>query len=192
MDRDKEVDFGCDGSCGCRSKSGSEGSENASGCDANTNAGSLGESLAAGAIIEMDNAKKDNGKGWHDEITEANVDGFIEKCEKEGKNPIDVVEFIAKINGIEIFSECEPKDASKRGLYELLKCVVKKVLIGLLSDYADKYGLEFIKSLIESCVSFRELDKSSRSSGNGSDVCADVRKVSVRMIPVRLGYAFTW
>ena len=192
MSCEKEVGRRCEGSCGCRSNSSCEGEETASGCNANTNAGSLGESLAAGAIIEMDNAENDNGKSWNDEITEANVDGFIEKCEKEGKNPVDVVEFIAKINGIEIFSECAPKDASKRGIYELLRRVVKKVLIGILADYADKHGLEFIQSMVESCVSCRESDKSCRPSGNVSDVHADIRKVSVRMIPVRVGYVFKW
>jgi hypothetical protein len=185
----KKDDCGC-GGCGCgRSKQNGE-CENASGCKASSPATSLGEAIATGAIIKMENVTTEEKNDVDTKITEADIDGFIEKCDKEGKNPLDVVKFIAEINGIDISSECMPKDASKRSVYELLKGVVKKVIIGFVSYCADNYGLDFIKSLINSCGSCSE--KSSRSSGNGSETSAEVCPVYVGMLPGRVGYVIKW
>lgn len=192
MADEKKDDCGC-GGCGCgRSKSNGECAENDPGGNAGSSACSIGEAIAVGAIVNMENAEIEEERRSAPEITEADIDGFIEKCYREGKNPLDVVKFLAEMNSIDIFSKCVPKDVSRRVVYNLLKGVVKKVLIGFVSYCVDSYGLGFLQSLIDSFVSCRDSEKSSRSSGNGSEDSVVVRPVSVRLIPVRVGYAFTW
>lgn len=191
MADEKKDDCGCDG-CGCScSKQNVEGEKNASVCNADSPSCSLGEAIAAGAIVKMEKGKREEKKHEDHKITEADIDGFIERCDKEGKNPLDVVKFIAEINGIDISFERVPMDSSKRGVYDLLKGVVKKVLIGFVSYCADNYGLGLLQSLIE-CLSCRDSETSSRSPESVSENSVAVSPVSVRLTPIRVGCAFTW
>jgi hypothetical protein len=137
----------------------------------------------------MEKMEREGKKYGNPEITEADIDGFIEKCDREGKNPLDVVKFLADSNGINVMSELGPDDVTKRRVFNLLKGVVKKVIIGFLSYCADNYGLGFIQSLMGSCGSCRDIEKSSKSSEKVADASVSVSPVLVRLIPVRVG---TW
>lgn len=185
MADEKEVDCGC-GSCGCGcSKNNVEGAGNESNCKASSPAGSLGEAIAAGAIVEMGKGERSERKHIYPEITEEDIDGFIEKCDKEGKNPLEVVKFVADSNGIDVMSEIVPDDAFKRRIFNLLKGVVKKVLIGFVSYCADNYGLGFLKSLISACGSCRDSEKSSRSFDSNSEDSVEVCPMPIKIILVR-------
>ena len=134
-------------------------------------------------------------------IKEEDIDGFIEKCDKEGKNPLDVVKFIAEQNGIDL-SSVPRGDSLKLRLYELIKGVVRKVLFGFVSYCADNYGIGVLQSIISSV---------GNSGGNvscGGGSCCDkeksvprsadkehevpVKVLPVRLFPVRIWYTFTW
>ena len=190
MADEKEVDGGC-GGCGCgRSKPNGEGAENASGCNAGHDSPvAWGESVAKSAVAGMD-APKAEGVCLSDEmqIKDEDIDGFIEKCDKEGKNPLDVVKFIAEQNGIDL-SSVPRGDSLKLRLYELLKGVVRKVLLGFVSYCADNYGLGVLQSIISSVGNSKE-KAVPRSADKESEV--PVRVLPVRLVPVRIGYAFTW
>ena len=191
---------GC-GGCGC-SRSGNPG-ENASGGDAGSDSPiAWGYSVARSAAAGMD-APKAAGVALSEElqIKEEDVDGFLEACERQGKNPLDVVKYIAENNGIDL-SSVPRGDSLKLRLYELLKGVVRKVLIGFVSYCADNYGIGVLQSLISS------VGNSNGSGSCGSGSCCDreksvprsadkesevpVRVLPVRLVPVKVGYAFTW
>ena len=130
------------------------------------------------------------------QIKEEDVDGFLEACERQGKNPLDVVKYIAENNGIDL-SSVPRGDSLKLRLYELLKGVVRKVLIGFVSYCADNYGIGVLQSLISSvgnsCGSGSCCDREKsvpRSADKESVV--PVRVLPVRLVPVKVGYAFTW
>lgn len=67
------------------------------------------------------------------------VNGFLEQCEKRGQDPFELVAFIAHKNGV-VLSEDAPKDCAKREVYNLLKAVVKKLVVGLIVSIADEHG----------------------------------------------------
>ena len=198
MTDEKEVDSGC-GGCGCgRSKPNGEGGENA-GSDSPV---AWGECVAKSAVAGM-NAPKAEGVCLSEDlqIKDEDIDGFIEKCDKEGKNPLDVVKFIAEQNGIDL-SSVPRGDSLKLRLYELIKGVVRKVLFGFVSYCADNYGIGVLQSIISSV---------GNSGGNvscGGGSCCDkeksvprsadkehevpVKVLPVRLFPVRIWYTFTW
>lgn len=189
MADEKEVG-GC-GGCGCgRSKPNGEGAENASGGNAGPDSPiAWGESVAKSAVAGMD-APKGEGVCLSDEmqIKDEDIDGFIEKCDKEGKNPLDVVNFIAEQNGIDL-SSVPRGDSLKLRLYELLKGVVRKVLLGFVSYCADNYGLGVLQSIISSVGNSKE-KAVPRSADKEYGVPAMV--FPVRIVHVRIGRAFTW
>lgn len=190
-----EVAQGCGGcECGCSGKHG----ENASGGNAGPDSPvAWGESVAKSAAAGMDAPKAEEVVIAEDQrIKDEDVDGFLEACDRQGKNPLDVVKFIAEQNGIDL-SSVPRGDSLKLRLYELLKAVVRKVLFGFVSYCADNYGLGVLQSIIgsvgNSCGSGSCCDREKsvpRSADDGSEV--PVRVLPVRLVPVRVGYAFTW
>ena len=199
MDNEKERDCGC-GVRGCgRSKPNGECAENTSGCNSGSESPEAwGERVANSAVAGMCAHNAKEGVCLSDEmkIKEEDIDGFIEKCDKEGKNPLDVVNFIAEQNGIDL-SSAPRGDSMKLRLYELLKGVVRKVLFVFVSYCADNYGLGVLQSIVGSVGntcgsgSCRESDKSvPRSADKEYGVPAMV--FPVRIVHVRIGRAFTW
>lgn len=199
MADEKECDCGCGGCGRGRSKSNCECAENASGCNAGSESPvAWGEKVANSAVAGMRAHNAKDGVCLSDEmqIKDEDIDGFIEKCDKEGKNPLDVVNFIAEQNGIDL-SSAPSGDSMKLRLYELLKGVVRKVLFVFVSHCADNYGLGVLQSIVGSVGntcgsgSYRESDKSvPRSEDKEYGVPAMV--FPVRIVHVRIGRAFTW
>lgn len=143
-----------------------------------------GYRLAQKAIIEMNEPKPEEvAKKDAEEDIQADVDAFLENCDISSRHPLDVVAYIAKREGIELSGE-PPKDETKRKIYELLKAVVKKVVVGMLVYLADKYGFG-IGSLVNTI--FNSCGKMVRQ-----EQVNNVRPKVLRVVPIGLAYAFSW
>ena len=120
-----------------------------------------------GAIVAL--AAFDSMEKAKEREKEVSVDAkaFIEECEKAGRNPIDVVKFVAGQYGIELSGK-RPDD--KGHLYDLLREVVDTVVDKFFEDEVD--------------------------DGDGDDDEFDPTVLVARNKPVRkcrvFGYAFTW
>lgn len=104
-----------------------------------------GEKLADSAIYEMDKEKaaKDAGDPEikFDEEIEAMVDAFMDKCVQSNSDPLDVVEHIAKREGIKVSEDVPDGGTEKDKLRKFLIAVVRRIVVALLFHVADKYGI---------------------------------------------------
>ena len=153
--------------------------------------GAQGEMIARSAIEEMVKpVEADPGEGLC--VAEQDVDSFICECEKSGKNPLEVIQFVAKKNGISLTGKA-PK--GKEYISTLLKAALKKVLVGFLQYIVDQYGLGAVQAVIGMLKGDKEDkgDSAGEYKGDKQDPkfargCAPQGKV-VRLVPVRIGYA---
>ena len=83
------------------------------------------------ALAAFDSMKK--AKEREKEVS-MDAKAFIEECEKAGRNPIDVVKFVAGQHGIELSGK-RPDD--KGHLYDLLREVVDTVVDQFFDDEED-------------------------------------------------------
>ena len=120
-----------------------------------------GAKVALAAFDSMKKAKKRENEVSMD------AKAFIEECEKEGANPIEVVKFVAGQHGIELSGKRPEENGF---LYDVLREVVDIVVEGIFEDEED--------------------------GGEDEDDEFDPTVLVARNKPVRkcrvLGYAFTW
>ena len=83
------------------------------------------------ALAAFDSMKK--AKERENEVS-IDAKAFIEECEKEGANPIDVVKFVAGQHGIELSGKRPEENGF---LYDLLREVVDIVVEGFFEDEED-------------------------------------------------------
>ena len=116
------------------------------------------------ALAAFDSMKK--AKECENEVS-MDAKAFIEECEKAGRNPIDVVKFVAGQQGIELSGE---RPVENGHLYDILREVVDIVVEKLFEDEDD--------------------------DGDDDDDEFDPTVLVARNEPVRkcrvFGYAFTW
>ena len=94
--------------------------------------------IAHKAICEMAAAKAKAAAdaAEHEKCVAFKADEFIADCKSAGKNPMEVVEYIAKREHVSISSGLAPTDPSKHETYDLLRAVVAKVFKVLIEDTA--------------------------------------------------------
>lgn len=80
-----------------------------------------GTKVAKAAFEAMDKEKEVS------ESIASEAEAFVEECDKAGRNPIEVVKFVAKEAGIEL-SGPRPEDREKCMSYDLLREVVDIVV----------------------------------------------------------------
>ena len=138
---------------------------------------SWGEKVADQAISDMIKPQKEPKPAFID----ADVEAFLKKCDAEKKDPIAVIEHIAKAEGFKIFGERPKGDAFKENLYDFLRAVLKALVVGFFSYIVDKTGFGSSK-----LVQFMyELMKANRDDyQDDSESARDTIKV--------LKYAFSW
>ena len=104
-----------------------------------------GEDLASSAIHEMakEKAAKDDvgSEIKFDEETEAMVDAFLDQCVQSDSDPLEVVEHIAKREGIKVSEDVHDGGTEKDKLRKFLIAVVRRIVVALLFHVADKYGM---------------------------------------------------
>lgn len=157
--------------------------------DKGHSSGGYGEMIARSAIEEMVKpAEADTGDGLL--VAEQDVDSFICECDKSGKNPLEVIQFVAKKNGISLTGKA-PK--GKEYISALLKAALEKVLVGFLQYIVDKYGLGAVQAVI-GMLNGNKGDKG--EDGHKGDLqdpkfarCNAPREKIFRLVPVRVGYA---
>ena len=138
---------------------------------------SWGEKVADRAISDMIKPQKEPNPAFSD----ADVEAFLKKCDAEKKDPIAVIEHIAKADGFNLFGERPKGDVFKENIYDFLRAVMKALVVGFFSYIVDKTGFGSSK-----LVRFMyELMKSNRDGYlDDSESAVDTIKV--------LKYAFTW
>lgn len=126
MKNDKKVTNSCDGTCNGCEKNQETAPVNDSGCH-----------IAREAIMEMTAAieKEKADAAAHEKCIYNQADEFIADCKRAGKNPMDVVAYIAKREQLSI-SGREPEEESRRHTYSLLRAVVTKIVKSLIEDTA--------------------------------------------------------
>ena len=166
---------GC-GGCGCgRTKPENAEKEYATGAQ--------GEMIARSAIEEMVKpVEADPGEGLC--VAEQDVDSFICECEKSGKNPLEVIQFVAKKNGISL-TEKAPK--GKEYISTLLKAALKKVLVGFLQYIVDQYGLGAVQAVIGMLKGDKDDNKGDLQDPKFAR--GNPQGKVIRLVPVRVGYA---
>ncbi len=172
---------GC-GGCGC----GTRKPENAEVKEHSAKEGARGEMIARSAIEEMVKpVEADPGEGLC--VAEQDVDSFICECEKSGKNPLEVIQFVAKKNGISLTGKT-PK--GKEYISTLLKAALKKVLVGFLQYIVDQYGLGAVQAVIGMLKGDKgdDGDKGDLQDPKFARGGAPQGKI-IRLVPVRVGYA---
>lgn len=101
----------------------------------NTNAGKktvrYGAKVALEALDYMDALSK------RDDEVSSDAKAFIEECENAGKDPIEVVKFLADQRGIDLSGRC-PGEESGKVLYDLLRKVVDVVVDDAFEKELDK------------------------------------------------------
>ena len=136
-----------------------------------------GEKVAEQAISDMIKPQKEPTPAF----TDADVEAFLKKCDAEKKDPVAVIEHIARADGFKLFGERPKGDVFKENLYDFLSAVLKALVVGFFSYIVDKNGFGHSK-----LVQFMyELMKSNR------DGYLDDNESAVDTIKV-LKYAFTW
>ena len=176
---------GCGGGC----------LENTDGRDASFGGETAPQALGAGiahvAVTRMtvngdSVAKRDDDVTC--EITDEDIDGFIEECDRRGKNPLDVVKFVADENGIDLSGEAKiAYEGNKARIRNLLVEVLKRIVFGFVSYVSDKYGLGIIQAAVNALLKPKE---GCSRSAKPADQAHGLRMV--RIVPVHFGYAFTW
>lgn len=97
-----------------------------------------GEFLADSTIKSMVEGPKDlprEGYGVDD------VEEFLRTCFNRKKNPIEVVQYLADAEKIEIYDDSEPKDVEKARIWSFLREVLKAVVKSFLVYLVDEAGL---------------------------------------------------
>lgn len=97
-----------------------------------------GEFLADSAIKSMVEGTKDFPR---EDYGEDDVEEFLRTCFKRKKNPIEVVQYLADAEKIEIYDDSEPKDAEKARIWSFLRVVLKVVVKSFLAYLIDEAGL---------------------------------------------------
>lgn len=178
-------------------KDGCQESQGCGGCGCGTRKpekevapGAQGEMIARSAIEEMVNPVEDDpGEGIC--VAEQDVDSFICECEKSGKNPIEVIQFVAKKNGISL---TEKAPNGKEYISKLLKDALKKVMFGFLQYIVDQYGLGAVQSVI-GMLNSNKGDKGDGVENKGDEQDPKFARGGapqwkiIRLVPVRIGYA---
>ena len=127
----------------------------------NKNEKRYGAKVALAAFDSMEKAKE-----REDEVS-MNAKAFIEECEKAGRNPIEVVKFVAGKHGIELSGKRPDENGN---LYDLLREVVDTVVDRIFEEEED--------------------------GGDEDEDEFDPTVLVARNKPVRkcrvFGYAFTW
>lgn len=174
---------GCGGGCGGRR------SEDAGGKDAGfggeTAPQAWGSGIAHVAVsrmaVNVNVDKRDEDGLASCEITDEDIDGFIEECDRNGKNPLDVVKFVADENGIDLIGDDIGYSGNKAKVRNLLVGVLKRIILGFVSYVSDKYGLGIIQAAVNAL-----------SKQSAKTVVRDPGFKIVRVLPVGFGYGFTW
>ena len=126
-----------------------------------------GRAVASAAIKEMTPKDKDESA-----FTSEEIDAFIAECKTNGKDAMDVVEHIAKREGVDLAGD-EPKDEDKRRLWTFLLQVVKKWVEDFASFAAqDAANGKFKwKELIQDYINdrFGNIFKRDVATGDASD-----------------------
>ena len=90
-------------------------------CDKCSKSDQYGAKMARAAFDMMENEAK------QEDALSADAKAFIKECQEAGKNPIEVVKFLAGKEGIELSGKA-PSDDGKRQVYDLLREVVDNVV----------------------------------------------------------------
>lgn len=104
-----------------------------------------GGKLAGSAIHEI--AKEKAARDMEepeikfDEELETMVDAFIDQCERSCSDPLEVVEHIARREGIKVSDDGTDDGTEKDKLRKFLIAVVRRIVIAFLFHVADMYGM---------------------------------------------------
>lgn len=174
---------GCGGDCGGGRSENANRKNAAFGDEAAPQA--WGAGIAEVAVARMaandGNAKRDGGLTSL-KITDEDIDGFIEECDRQGRNPLDVVKFVADENGIDLSGDAKiAYGGDKAMIRDLLVGVLKRIVLGFVSYVSDKYGLGVIQAAVDA------LSKRSANTAGQDPGCR-----IVRVLPVGFCYAFKW
>ncbi len=127
--------------------------------------------IAHKAICEMAaaKAKAEAEAVEHEKCIDSQADEFLADCKAAGKNPMEVVAYIAKREQISISGD-EPDDDSKKETYRLLRAVVSKIMVALIEDISAKIadGADFDMSSIGS-IAARALSDDEDGDDDGCD-----------------------
>lgn len=176
---------GCGGSCG--------------GCHKHDDNSTWGESLARCAIEDMakgDAAKEDLGDRTisEEEALDRDIETFLKGCEESKADPIEVVRHVAQMFDIQLSGGVPEGDGrrsleqDRRKVYEFLREVVKRIALAMFAHLADKYGFG-IGELAQ--MVFGGPSKGGAAPRTPAKAAAGSSRMFV-LIPVRLGYAFSW
>lgn len=138
---------------------------------------SWGEKVADRAITDMIKPQKEPTQAFAD----ADVEAFLKKCDAEKKDPIAVIEHIAKDGGFKLFGERPKDDPFKENLYDFLRAVLKALVVGFFSYIVDKTGFGSSK-LVQFMYELMKANRDDYQDDNES--ARDTIKV--------LKYAFSW
>ena len=181
-----DQDCGCGGCGGGRSENADKNT--ASGGEDAPKTWGAGIAEAASALMAANdgNAKRDGGHTAC-KITDDDIDGFIEECDRQGMNPLDVVKFVADEKDIDLSGGAKiAYDWDKAMIRVLLIGVLKRIVLGFVSYVSDKYGLGVIQAAVDALS--KQSDKCARQSDD--DMESGAR--DVRAVPIIVGYAFSW
>lgn len=176
---------GCGGSCG--------------GCHKHDDNVTWGESLVRCAIEDMAKGDAEENLGDREGISEEealdrNIETFLKGCEESKADPIEVVRHIAQMFDIQLSGGVPEGDGRKsleqdrQKVYKFLREVVKRIALAMFAHLADKYGFG-IGELVQMVFGGASKGGATPRTPTKADAGSSRRFV---LIPVRLGYAFTW
>ena len=168
---------GCDGCDGCDPENMPKDSEKTVG---EMPEKTWGEKLADQAISDMIKPQKEPKPAFGD----ADVEAFLKKCDAEKKDPIAVIEHIAKSEGFKIFGERPNGDVFKENLYDFLRAVLKALVVGFFSYIVDKTGFGSSK-LVQLMYELMKANRDNYRDDNESarDIIDTIKVMK---------YAFSW
>jgi len=172
---EKKDDVGCGGNC-C-------------GCHGEGAIPDSGTKMAQDALREMEKCreKKDSKlsearqKELENAALEETARMFLQECEKNEADPMEVIAHIAKRENLSLLGE-PPTDPEKRYTYDLLRAAVKNIVVQLLSAITEEYGFKD--------GSITDLIRESILTSVHTKPVSTPRVVSVGVIPLRIRYGF--
>ena len=121
--------------------------------------------------------KKDAGHQATKETVDESAYKFLDKCMMDGINPIEAISALAKREVIELTGE-RPSDTGKARVYDILRSAVRQFVEFTIRQFSSD---EFTFGTLVQKIA--ELMKEAEDKVNSN-------KKNVRVIPVRIDYAF--
>lgn len=177
MKNEKKCTGSCGGACGGCDKPQNEPAESCS-------------HVAREAICEMAAAKEKAEKEAAERVkcVDEQADEFIADCESAGKNPMEVVAYVARREQVSISGDA-PECAEKRHTYDLLRAVVAKVVRDMFEEVSAGFAedCEFdpgrMGEYIRNAMNERREDDESCDDEEEGDLEDEPR---VRVVPMKI------